>query len=589
MFAGVAPEPELLDPSGVPFEAVPVADLHLPPSCRPRPRSGGGRVAEASPILRPQGERYEIGKDETVSEKVYRTELTPVSFLRRSAYMFPEKTAVVHGERRYTYRELEERVNRLASRLKDAGFRKGERVAFLCPNIPPLLEAHFAVPAAGLVLVTVNTRLGKDEVAYIVEHSGARMVFVDAELEGLLEGVDEAVERVRIDDTGEAGDPYEDYLAEGSTEPVESVLEDEEETISVNYTSGTTGRPKGVMYSHRGAYLCALGNVIETGMDYETKYLWTLPMFHCNGWTFPWAVTSVAGTHVCLRKVEPARIWDRFKEEGITHYCAAPTVQIGIVNAGEAEKLDAKVTAAIAGAPPSPTLISQLAELNIRPLHIYGLTETYGPITTSAPRKEWEDKDPEEHANLLARQGQGYVTSDLVRVVDENMDDVKRDGETMGEIVMHGNMVMKGYLDNEEATEEAFKGGWYHSGDVAVWHPDGYVEIRDRSKDVIISGGENISTIEIEQAIDKHPAVMESAVVAIPDEKWGERPKAFVTLKQGQETTEDELINFVKERIARFKAPAAIEFGDLPKTATGKVQKFVLRDKEWSGRDRKVN
>ena len=524
-----------------------------------------------------------------MSEKVYRTELTPVSFLRRSAYMFPEKTAVVHGERRYAYRELEERVNRLASRLKDGGFEKGDRVAFLCPNIPPLLEAHFAVPAAGLVLVAVNTRHGKDEISYIIEHSRARMVFVDAELEGLLEGVDESVERVRIDDTGEPGDPYEDYLAEGSTEPVESVLEDEEETISVNYTSGTTGRPKGVMYTHRGAYLCALGNVIETGMGYETKYLWTLPMFHCNGWTYPWAVTAVAGTHVCLRKVEPARIWDRFKEESITHYCAAPTVQIGIVNAEEAGKLDAKVTAAIAGAPPSPTLISQLAELNIRPLHIYGLTETYGPITTSAPRKEWEEKDPEEHASLLARQGQGYVTSDLVRVVDENMNDVKHDGETMGEIVMHGNMVMKGYLDSEEATEEAFKGGWYHSGDVAVWHPDGYVEIRDRSKDVIISGGENISTIEIEQAIDKHPAVMESAVVAIPDEKWGERPKAFVVLKKGQETTQEEIITFVKERIARFKAPAAVEFGDLPKTATGKVQKFVLRDKEWSGRDRKVN
>ncbi len=524
-----------------------------------------------------------------MSEKVYRTELTPVSFLRRSAYMFPEKTAVIHGERRYTYRELEERVNRLASRLEEKGFGKGERVAFLCPNIPPLLEAHFAVPATGLVLVAVNTRLGKDEVAYIIEHSKARMVFVDAELEGLLKGVDESIERVRIDDTGDAGDPYEDYLAGGSTEPVESVLEDEEETISVNYTSGTTGRPKGVMYSHRGAYLCALGNVIEIGMDYETKYLWTLPMFHCNGWTYPWAVTAVAGTHVCLRKVEPARIWDRFKEEGITHYCAAPTVQISIVNAEEAGKLDTKVTAAIAGAPPSPTLISQLAELNIRPLHIYGLTETYGPITTSAPRQEWEEKDPEEHAGLLARQGQGYVTTDLVRVVDDDMNDVKRDGDTMGEIVMHGNMVMKGYLDNEEATEEAFKGGWYHSGDVAVWHPDGYVEIRDRSKDVIISGGENISTIEIEQAIDKHPAVMESAVVAIPDEKWGERPKAFVTLRQGQETTEEELINFVKERIARFKAPAAVEFGDLPKTATGKVQKFVLRDAEWSGRDRKVN
>ena len=524
-----------------------------------------------------------------MSEKVYRTELTPVSFLRRSAYMFPEKTAVIHGERRYTYGELEERVNRLASRLKEKGFEKGDRVAFLCPNIPPLLEAHFAVPSAGLVLVAVNTRLGKDEVSYIIEHSKARMVFVDAELEGLLEGVDEGVERVRIDDTGEPGDPYEDYLAEGSTEPVESVLEDEEETISVNYTSGTTGRPKGVMYTHRGAYLSALGNVIEIGMSYETRYLWTLPMFHCNGWTYPWAVTAIAGTHVCLRKVEAANIWERFKEEEITHYCAAPTVQIGVVNYEGAEKLETQVTAAIAGAPPSPTLISQLAELNIRPLHIYGLTETYGPITTSAPRKEWEEKDPEEHASLLSRQGQGYVTSDLARVVDENMEDVKHDGEMMGEIVMHGNMVMKGYLDNDEETEEAFKGGWYHSGDVAVWHPDGYIEIRDRSKDVIISGGENISTIEIEQAIDKHPAVMESAVVAIPDEKWGERPKAFVTLKQGQEATEEDIINFVKEGIARFKAPAAVEFGDLPKTATGKVQKFVLRDKEWSGRDRKVN
>ena len=524
-----------------------------------------------------------------MSEKVYRTELTPVSFLRRSAYMFPEKTAVVHGERRYTYAELEERVDRLASRLKEKGFEKGERIAFLCPNIPPLLEAHFAVPAVGLVLVAVNTRLGKDEISYIVEHSKARMVFVDAELEGLLEGVDEGIERVRIDDTGEAGDPYEDYLAEGSPGPVESVLEDEEETISVNYTSGTTGRPKGVMYTHRGAYLCALGNVIEIGMNYETKYLWTLPMFHCNGWTYPWAVTAVAGTHVCLRKVEAEKVWEQFTEEGITHYCAAPTVQIGVVNYKGARALDTKVTAAIAGAPPSPTLISQLLDLNIRPLHIYGLTETYGPITTSAPRKEWEEKDPEEHADLLARQGQGYVTSDLVRVVDDEMNDVTRDGDTMGEIVMHGNMVMKGYLDNEEETEEAFKGGWYHSGDVAVWHPDGYIEIRDRSKDVIISGGENISTIEIEQAIDKHPAVMESAVVAMPDEKWGERPKAFVTLKEGQEATEEDVINFVKEHIARFKAPAAVEFGDLPKTATGKVQKFVLRDGEWSDRDKKVN
>jgi fatty-acyl-CoA synthase len=528
-------------------------------------------------------------KEHLVSEKVYRSELTPVSFLRRSAYMFPEKTAVVYGGRRYSYREMEERVNRLASRLRDSGLGKGERVAFLCPNTPPMLEGSFAVPASGLVLVALNTRLGRDEVSYIVEHSGAKMVFVDAELEALLDDVDSEVERVRIDDTGEPGDPYEDYLAQGSPEPVESVLEDEEETISINYTSGTTGRPKGVMYTHRGAYLSALGNAIEVGMGYETRYLWTLPMFHCNGWTFPWAVTAVAATHVCLRKVEPPRIWELFEDENITHYCAAPTVQIGIVNEEAAHPLEGSVTAAIAGAPPSPTLLGGLLELNIRPMHIYGLTETYGPITTSGVHPEWEDLDMDERARLMARQGQGYCTADLVRVVDENMQDVERDGETMGEIVMHGNMVAKGYFENEEATEEAFEGGWYHSGDVAVWHPDGYIEIRDRDKDIIISGGENISTIEVEQAVARHPAVMEAAVVAMPDEKWGERPKAFVVLKQGQEATEEEIIDFCKEHIARFKAPAAIEFGDLPKTSTGKVQKFVLRDKEWAGREKQVN
>jgi acyl-CoA synthetase (AMP-forming)/AMP-acid ligase II len=524
-----------------------------------------------------------------MSEKVYRSELTPVSFLRRSAYVFPDKTAVVHGDRRYSYKEFEERVNRLASRLRDTVLQKGDRVAFLCPNSPPMLEGHFAVPAAGNVLVAINTRLGKDEVKYIVEHSNSKMVFADTELEGLLEDVDDTVEVLRIDDTGEAGDAYEDYLAGGSPEPLPSVLEDEEETISVNYTSGTTGRPKGVMYTYRGAYLSALGNIIEMGMNYETKYLWTLPMFHCNGWTLPWAVTAIAGTHVCLRKVEPARVWELFESEGITHYCAAPTVQIGIVHDDAARTLDTEVTAAVAAAPPSPTLLGQLTELNIRPLHIYGLTETYGPITTNAPRKEWEDLDPDEHAKLLARQGQGYVTSDLVRVVDDDMNDVPKDGETMGEIVMHGNMVMKGYLDNKRATEAAFKGGWYHSGDVAAWHPDGRVEIRDRSKDVIISGGENISTIEVEQVVVKHPSVLEAAVIAIPDERWGERPKAFVTLKKGKEATEKEIIEFCKQRIARFKAPEAVEFGELPKTSTGKVQKFVLREKEWVGHEKKVN
>ncbi|CAN5739843.1 AMP-binding protein [soil metagenome] len=523
-----------------------------------------------------------------MSEKVYRSELDPISFLRRSAYIFPEKTAVVHGDRRYTYAELEERVNRLSSHLKEEGLQKGDRVAFLCPNIPPMLEAHFGVPAAGYVLVAINTRLGKDEVKYIVEHSGSKMVFADAELEHLLADVKD-VEVIRVDDTGESGDPYEDYLAEGSPESVESVLEDEEETISINYTSGTTGQPKGVMYSYRGAYLSALGNVIEVGMNYDTNYLWTLPMFHCNGWTYPWAVTAIAGTHVCLRKVEAPRIWEQFEAEGITHYCAAPTVQIGIVNDENAHELDRPVVAAIAGAPPSPTLLGQLEGFNIRPLHIYGLTETYGPMTTCIPKKEWEDLEMEKRADLTARQGQGFVTADLVRVVDENMNDVPLDGETMGEIVMHGNMVAKGYFENEEETEEAFEGGWYHSGDMAAWHPDGYADIKDRDKDVIISGGENISTIEVEQTVMKHPAVMEAAVVAIPHEKWGERPKAFVTLKQGEEATEEEIIDFCKEHIARFKAPAAVDFGDLPKTATGKVQKFVLRDKEWEGQEKKVH
>jgi fatty-acyl-CoA synthase len=551
------------------------------------PLSGFPIVAKTEPW--PIYSIMEREKEWLLSEKVYRSELTPVSFLRRSAYMFPEKTAVVYGGRRYSYKELEERIDRLASRLRDSGLGKGERVAFLCPNTPPMLEGHFAVPAAGLVLVAINTRLGRDEVTYIVEHSGAKMVFVDAELEALLDDVDSEVERVRIDDTGKPGDPYEDYLAEGSPEPAGSVLEDEEETISINYTSGTTGRPKGVMYTHRGAYLSALGNAIEIGMGYETRYLWTLPMFHCNGWTYPWAVTAVAATHVCLRKVEPPRIWELFEEENITHYCAAPTVQIGIVNEDAAHPLETPVTAAIAGAPPSPTLLGGLLDLNINPMHIYGLTETYGPITTSGVHPEWEDLDMDERARRMARQGQGYCTSDLVRVVDENMQDIERDGETMGEIVMHGNMVAKGYFENKEATEEAFEGGWYHSGDVAVWHPDGYIEIRDRNKDIIISGGENISTIEVEQAVVRHPAVMEAAVVAIPDEKWGERPKAFVVLKKGQEATEEEIIDFCKDHIARFKAPAAIEFGELPKTSTGKVQKFVLRDREWAGSEKQVN
>ena len=522
--------------------------------------------------------------------KVSRTELTPVSFLVRSACVFPDKTAVVHGTRRYTYRQLGERVNRLASALRAAGMRKHDRVAFLCPNVPAMLEAHYGVPAAGGVLVAINTRLSSDEIGYILQHSGSTFLFVDAELEGLIKPLDlGALTVVRIDDTGAPGDPYEDFLAGGSPAPLESWLEDEEETISINYTSGTTGRPKGVMYSHRGVWVNAIGEIVETAMSFDTTYLWTLPMFHCNGWCFTWAVTAVAGTHVCLRKVEPARIWALIDSEGITHYNGAPTVQIGVVNDPKAHKLARPVTVTVAGAPPSPTLLGKLKELGFKPVHVYGLTETYGPHTVCGWHAEWDALSGEEQARLAARQGQGYALFDLVRVVDGEMRDVPRDGETLGEVIMIGNNVAKGYYEQPEATAEAFRGGWFHSGDIGVWHPDGYVELRDRKKDIIISGGENISTIEVEQCVARHPAVMECAVVAIPDEKWGERPKAFVTLKPGQHATEAEIIEFCKRHIASFKAPAAVAFGDLPKTSTGKIQKFVLRDREWSGRAKRIN
>ena len=522
--------------------------------------------------------------------KVNRTELTPVSFLVRSADVFPDKAAVVHGSRRYTYRQLAERVNRLASALRRIGLQKHDRVAFICPNIPPMLEAHYGVPAAGGILVAINTRLSSDEIGYILQHSGAKFLFVDAELEGLIKPLELGdMKVVRVDDTGAAGDPYEDFLAGGSPEPVESWLESEDETISINYTSGTTGRPKGVMYSHRGTWVNAVGEITETGISFDAKYLWTLPMFHCNGWCFTWGVTAVGGTHVCLRRVESARIWEMIDREGITHYNGAPTVQIGVVNDPKAHKLDRPVTVTVAGAPPSPTLLGKLKELGFRPVHVYGLTETYGPHTVCAWHEEWDALPAEEQARLAARQGQGYALFDLARVVDGNMNDVPRDGETLGEVVMAGNNVMKGYFEQPDATTEAFRGGWFHSGDIGVCHPDGYIELRDRKKDIIISGGENISTIEVEQCVARHQSVLECAVVAIPDDKWGERPKAFVTLKPGQSATERDIIEFCKQHIAHFKAPAAVEFGDLPKTSTGKVQKFVLRDREWKGRTKRIN
>jgi acyl-CoA synthetase (AMP-forming)/AMP-acid ligase II len=523
-------------------------------------------------------------------DKVFRTELTPLSFLRRNSSVLPDKTAIVHGDRRYSYRDMEERVNRLASRLRADGLELHDRVAFLCPNIPPMLEAHFGVPAAGGVLVAINVRLTSEEIGYILSHSGARFLFVDTELAHLVEPLDtNGITTIRIDDTGAPGDPYEEYLEGGSPLPVESWLKDEEEPISINYTSGTTGRPKGVVYTHRGAYLNALGEVVEAGLSFDSVYLWTLPMFHCNGWCYTWGVPAVAGTNVCLRKVDPPRIWELFESEGVTHYNGAPTVQIAIVNDPAAHRLGRSVTALTAGAPPSPTLLGQMKALDLRPIHVYGLTETYGPHTICEWRRDWDGLPEDQQARLLARQGQAYLTADLVRVVDDEMKDVPRDAETAGEVVMRGNNVMAGYFEQPDDTAEAFRGGWFHSGDVAVWHPDGYIELRDRKKDIIISGGENISTIEVEQAIAKHPAVLECAVVAIPDEKWGERPKAFVTLKPGESASEAEIIEHCRGVLAGFKCPSAVEFGELPKTSTGKVQKFVLREKEWAGREKRIN
>ena len=530
----------------------------------------------------------------------YRTELTPLEFLRRSAYVYPDKTAVVHGDRSYTYGEFELRVRRLAAGLVVAGVKPGERVAFLSPNTPPLLEAHYGVPAAGAVLVAINTRLAAGEIAYILAHSGARYLFVDRALEALVDAAAltaAGVTVVRIDDTGAPDDPYEAFLAgaagddsgAGTPPPLAPGPADEEDPISMNYTSGTTGRPKGVVYTHRGAYLNAIGELIEMEMTPGSVYLWTLPMFHCNGWCFTWAVTAVGGTHVCLREVDAGRIWALIESEGVTHYCGAPTVQIMLVNDPAARPLKHSVRTMIAGAPPSPTLLEQLRALNFAPIHAYGLTETYGPTATCAWHADWDARPSDEQATLLARQGQGFVTSDLMRVVDEEGGDVPRDAATMGEVVMRGNIVMKGYYAQPEATDEVFRGGWFHSGDLAVWHPDGYVELRDRAKDIIISGGENISTIEVEQTVARHPAVLECAVIAIPHDEWGERPKAFVTLKPGANAAEREIIEFCRDRIAHFKCPDAIEFGPLPKTSTGKVQKYILRDREWTGREKRIN
>ena len=517
--------------------------------------------------------------------------LTPLSFLTRNAQTFPDKDALVYRDQSWTYAQFAARVNQLASALQKWGLQKGDRVAFLCPNIPPMSEAHFGVPLAGGVLVAINIRLAAQDIRYILNDAGVRILFVDTELAHLVDQVKSQLttveEIVNIVDPFATisyekipGLEYESFLATGTTELVEPTLADEQELISINYTSGTSGKPKGVMYTHRGAYLNALGEALEVTLDSRSVYLWTLPMFHCNGWCFSWAVVAVGGTQVLLRKFFPKTVISLLMEKQVTHFCGSPTILIMLVNDPAIKKLQLtqplKVTTA--GAPPSPTIIQASEELGIEIIHVYGLTETYGPHSICEWQQPWDNLPIEERARLKARQGVPYVHAVEMRVVDEQMQDVPADSETLGEVVMRGNNVMKGYFNDPEATEFAFRGGWFHSGDLALVHPDGYIELRDRAKDIIISSGVNISTIEIESAIYQYPAVLEVAVVAIPDEKRGEVPKAFVTLKPDAQATEAEIISFCRQKLAQFKCPKAVEFRELPKTATGKVQKYLLRE-----------
>jgi fatty-acyl-CoA synthase len=524
--------------------------------------------------------------------------LTPLAFLGRSAEVFSTKTAVVYGSRQSTYGEFAAEATRLAHALVASGVRRGDRVAYLCPNIPEMLVAHFGVPLAGAVLVPINTRLAPEEIQYICDHSGARILVADTaflpELVPVLAGFRTVQEIVGIADplgpapasaAGLAHISYEELLQRGADDPLPWTVEDELAPISINYTSGTTGQPKGAVYAHRGAYLGSMGAIIHQHFEPESVYLWTLPMFHCNGWCTPWAVTGVGGTHVCLREVRADVIWRLLDDERITHLDGAPTVLVTIAGAEQAHPLDRGLIATVAGAPPSPAVITRMRDLGARIVHVYGMTETYGPYALNEWQPTWSVLPPGDQARRQARQGVGMIQSDAVRVVDGQMNDVPRDGLTMGEIVMRGNGVMTSYFADEGTTTNAFRGGWLHSGDLGVQHADGYVELRDRAKDIVISGGENISTVEVEHALESHPAVREAAVIGVPDEKWGERPKAFVVSEPGaDDVTAAELIAHVRDHIARYKAPKEIEFvSALPRTGSGKVRKYELREKEWAG------
>jgi len=532
---------------------------------------------------------YEVGLDKNAANYV---PLTPIGFLLRSAAVYPNRLAVAYGERRYSWRQALERCRRLAGALAASGVRRGDTVALMAPNIPELFEAHFGVPMAGAVLSALNIRLDPETIAFILRHGEAKVLITDTEF---APAVKEALTRLDVkpavidiaDAQGPGGErlgelDYEDLLKTGDPKFTELTPDDEWEPIALNYTSGTTGNPKGVVYHHRGAYLNALGNVLVWGMRQHPVYLWTLPMFHCNGWCFPWTITAMAGTHVCLRRVEAAAIYQAIMRERVTHLCGAPVIMNLLLNAAPAERqpLGRRIEMMTAAAAPPAAVIEGMESLGFHITHVYGLTEVYGPAVVCAWHGEWDELPAPERARLKARQGVTYPVLDDLMVADPaTLAPVPADGTTMGEIFMRGNIVMKGYLKNPNATEEAFAGGWFHSGDLGVMHPDGYIELKDRSKDIIISGGENISTIEVEDALYRHPSVLEAAVVARPDPMWGETPCAFVTLKPAANATAEEIIAFCRDHLAHFKAPRTVVFGPLPKTSTGKIQKFLLRER----------
>lgn len=520
--------------------------------------------------------------------------LSPVSFLNRSTRVYPGKTAVVYGDSRYSYQQFHDRICQLANALLASGIGYNDKVVFISPNIPPLLEAHFAVPMIGAVLVCVNTQLSAEEYQYIINHSDAKAVFMDTEFASLLSPVMDRLTQVKLfvnicDISQEPiidGPEYESFISDAATiQPAIDGILDENSLIAINYTSGTTGLPKGVMYSHRATYLHSLGEIIESSLTHYSAYLWTLPMFHCNGWCFTWAVTAIGGTHVCLRRSEPQEIFRLIEEENISHMCASPTILLEMICYPNAAKVKMRrpLHALTAGASPTPAIVDGMEEIGINVTHVYGLTELHGPHSVCAWQSPWVELDPDTVSEMKSRQGVPYTTSGYMSVVDsETMEPVPHDGKTMGEVVMRGNNVMLGYYKDEKATEKAFRNGWFHSGDLGVVHPDGYIQIMDRDKDLIIKGGDVLSSMSMERLISKHPDVLEVAVVSTPDPVWGEAPKAFIVPKPGRQPTSEEILNFCSQQYSDAQIPHTIEFGELPKTATGKTIKAKLRDQEWS-------